>query len=111
MCFAASDALVKIPVDSTTTWAPTEAQPRAAGSRSAKTLMFFPPTVIEPSPALTATGSRPKIESYFSKCAKVAVGVKSLIPTISIFGLFSAARKKLRPMRPKPLIPTFTVIT
>ena len=36
------------------------------------------------------------------------VGVRSLIPTISILGLLRAARKKFRPIRPKPLIPTFT---
>src|SRR6185437_14653116 len=36
--------------------------------------------------------------------------VKSLTATISISGLPSDARNTLRPMRPKPLIPTFTAI-
>ena len=45
MCFWASDALVKIPVDSTTTSAPTDFQGKFAGSRSAKTFITLPPTV------------------------------------------------------------------
>jgi hypothetical protein len=33
-----------------------------------------------------------------------------LIPTILIFGFVRDARKKLRPMRPKPLIPTLITV-
>ena len=45
MCFCASAAFVKIPVDSITTSAPTDFHGKLAGSRSAKTLITFPPTV------------------------------------------------------------------
>src|SRR6266536_1694050 len=41
-CFFASLASVKRPVDSITTWAPTDSQGRAAGSFSLKTLMDLP---------------------------------------------------------------------
>ena len=58
MCFCASAAFVKIPVDSTTTSALTDAQGRFAGSRSEKTLIVFPPTVIESSVKVT---SRPRL--------------------------------------------------
>ena len=45
--------------------------------------------------------------SYLSRCASVALSVRSLTPTTSMSApLASAARKKLRPMRPKPLMPT-----
>ena len=106
MCFLASAALVKWPVDSMTISALTEAHGRFAGSRSAKTANVFPPTLMLSSVYVTSRPRRPKIESYLSRCASVALSVRSLIPTILIFGLVSAARKKLRPMRPKPLIPT-----
>src|SRR5690625_365967 len=47
------------------------------------------------------------IESYFRRWARVLLSVRSLTPTISTSAPeLSTARKKLRPMRPKPLIPT-----
>ena len=110
MCFFASDALVKWPVDSMTMSALTDAQGRFAGSRSAKTLMVLPPTVMVSSVCETSKPRRPKIESYFKRWARVALSVRSLIPTILIFGLVNAARKKLRPIRPKPLIPTLIIV-
>src|ERR1700761_6454565 len=55
-------------------------------------------------------GRFPKMESYLSRCAKVAGLVRSLTATNSISGLPRAARNTLRPMRPKPLMPTFTAI-
>jgi hypothetical protein len=55
-------------------------------------------------------GQRPRIESYFSRWASVLLSVRSFAPTISMSAPdASTARKKLRPMRPKPLIPTRTV--
>ena len=45
-------ASVKWPVDSTTTWAPTDDQSSLAGSRSAKTLIFLPSTAMKSSPAV-----------------------------------------------------------
>ena len=52
-CLAASSRLVKRPVDSITTSQPRSPQGRSAGSRSERTLISLPSTVIEPSPAST----------------------------------------------------------
>ena len=109
MCFCASAALVKIPVDSITTSAPTAFQGRFAGSRSAKTLIVFPPTVSVSAVCETSKPRRPKIESYFKRWASVALSVRSLIPTMFIFGFVRLARKKFLPMRPNPLIPTLII--
>ncbi|CAB5040495.1 unannotated protein [freshwater metagenome] len=106
MCFPASAALVKIPVDSITTSVFSAPHGRFAGSRSEKTFIVFPSTVIESSVKVTSRPRRPKIESYLRRCANVLLGVRSLIPTILIAGLVRLARKKFRPIRPKPLIPT-----
>ena len=51
MCFLASLASVKRPVDSMTTCAPTESQGSAAGSFSLNTLMVLPSTVMLSAPA------------------------------------------------------------
>src|SRR5680860_969471 len=54
-------------------------------------------------------GKGPSTESYLSMCPSVRASVRSLAPTHSMSALRScAARKTLRPMRPKPLIPTRT---
>src|SRR3954463_5292717 len=52
-CFLASAALVKRPVDSITTCAPTDSQGSAAGSFSLKTLIVLPSTVMLSGPADT----------------------------------------------------------
>ena len=55
---------------------------------------------------------RPRMLSYFSRCAMVATSPRSLNATISMsWPPACTARKKLRPMRPKPLTPTRTVTT
>ena len=109
MCFPADCASVKIPVDSTTISAPIFPHGRSAGSRSAKIGIRTPLTTIAPSSATTVPLNRPKLLSYFNKCARVLVSVRSLIPTTCTSApLTSIARKKLRPMRPNPLIRTFT---
>ncbi len=97
---------VKRPVDSLTTGAPTDSQGRAAGSFSLKTLITFPSTVMLSAPALILFGRLPRMESYFSRCASVLGSVRSLTATNSRFGSLSEVRKTLRPMRPKPLMPT-----
>src|ERR1700733_5279859 len=63
--------------------------------------------MVSPS-TLTASGSVPRIVSYLSRCAIVLMSPRSLAATISkpVFPLAFAARQTLRPMRPKPLIPT-----
>src|SRR5271156_248104 len=103
-------ASVKWPVDSITIWAPVEDQSSLAGSRSANTFNFLPSTEMKSSPAVMVWCRFPKMESYLSRWASVAGLVRSLTATNSISGLPSAARKTLRPIRPKPLMPTFTAI-
>src|SRR5690242_20175570 len=45
--------------------------------------------------------------SYLSRCASTELSVRSLTPTSWMSApRSSAARKKLRPIRPKPLMPT-----
>jgi hypothetical protein len=71
MCFCASAALVKIPVDSTTTSTPNLPQGIFAGSRSALTVIVFPATVIVVSVCVTGLFNLPRIESYFKRWARV----------------------------------------
>src|SRR3954453_5183601 len=108
-CFCASSRLVNNPVDSITTSAPRSDQGSAAGSRSASTLTSLPSTTIASSGWSTVPGDGPSTESYLSRWASVLESTRSLTPTHSMSALRSwAARKTLRPMRPKPLIPTRT---
>ena len=109
-CTLAFSASVKKPVDSTTISAPTEAQSSLEGSRSAKTLTVLPSTVMESAVEVISFLRLPRMESNWSRCARVAGVVRSLTATISRSGLPRAVRKTLRPMRPKPLMPTFTAM-
>ena len=71
-CFLASSALVKRPVDSTTTCAPTDSQSILAGSFSAKTLIFLPSTLMNSVPGFDVVALRlPSTESYLSRWASV----------------------------------------
>ena len=57
----------------------------------------------------TVPGYGPRIESYLSRWASVLASVRSLTATKSMSAPAAlAARNRLRPMRPKPLIPTRT---
>src|SRR5258708_5565979 len=109
-CFLASSALVKCPVDSITTCAPTLSHGSAPGSRSLKTLIVLPSTVMPSGPAETLLGRLPSTESYFSSSARVFRSVKSLTTTISRFESCNAVRKTFLPIRPNPLIPTLMAI-
>ncbi len=101
---------VKKPVDSRTTSTPRSAQGRSAGLRSARTLISLPLTTRPDSETATSPSKRPMMESYLSRWARVLTSVRSLIATISKPSPWAwAARKKVRPMRPKPLIATRTV--
>src|SRR3954447_14628564 len=107
-------ASVKKPVDSTTTSTPRSDHFSEAGSRSACTLICWSPTRMASSVALTSASSTPRIVSNLSRWARALGSVRSLTPTISMSASPAAsrtrtARKKLRPMRPKPLMPTRTV--
>src|SRR4051812_20607976 len=113
-CLAAASRLVNSPVDSTTTSTPRSFHGSSAGSRTASPLKPLPSTTISSSVEDTEYGRRPRIESYLSRCASVALSVMSLTATISISVLpacfcASTARQKLRPIRPNPLTPTRTV--
>src|ERR1700722_5567460 len=57
-------------------------------------------------PALILLGRLPRMESYFSRCASVFGSVRSFTATNSRLGSLSEVRSTLRPMRPKPLMPT-----
>src|ERR687892_57403 len=110
-CFEALSRSVNSPVDSTTTSAPSSFHGRAAGSRSAMTFSSSPSTVIPFSLTPMSASSVPRTESYFSRWARVLASVMSFTPTKSRFAPCSlAARKKFRPIRPNPLMPTFTVM-
>src|SRR3954463_2435854 len=109
-CFLASSAFVKRPVDSTTICAPTLSHGISPGSFSLKTLNFLPSTEIESPSARTSCFRFPRMESYFSRCASVLGSVRSLTATRSKFLSSRAVRRILRPMRPNPLMPTFTAI-
>src|SRR5215212_1213850 len=122
-CLAASSRLVKSPVDSTTTSAPTSAHGRAAGSRSENTRSSLPSMMRPLSLASTSPGKGPRIESYLSRWASVSLSVMSLTPTQSMSAgvvlpeegsprsaRACAARNTLRPMRPKPLMPALRAI-
>src|SRR6185437_14695161 len=109
-CLRASAALVKKPVDSITTSTPSAPQGRLAAPLSARLFIGLAPTVVPPGTPSTLWPSRPSTLSYFSRCAIVATSPRSFAATISMSAPDAAtARKKLRPIRPKPLIPTRTV--
>ena len=110
ICTAAFSRSVKKPVASITTSTPASFHAMFAGSRSLNTVMRCPSTCSAPSAASTGTGSVPSRESYFSRWARVLLSVRSLMATIWRSGLPSAARRTLRPIRPKPLIPTLTMM-
>src|SRR5918994_2616085 len=106
-CFWAPSRLVKKPVDSSTTSTPRSPHGIAPGSRSESSLTSSPPARMTPPCTSTSPSSGPSVESYLSRCDIVATSPRSFAATISISALRSScARKKFRPIRPKPLIPT-----
>src|SRR5262245_54512390 len=106
MCFTASSFLVKRPVDSKTTSTPSDFQGSAPGSFSASTWNSSPSTLIDFSVALMSALRLPRIESYLRRWASVAALVRSLTATMSMSLCGMAARMMLRPILPKPLMPT-----
>src|SRR5690349_11161118 len=109
MCARALGPAVNSPVDSITTSTPRSPHGSLAGSRSARILIDRSPTVMVSPDTDTSCGSVPTTLSYLSRCAMVATSPRSFAATISMPRSPSAAlaaRQKLRPIRPKPLIPT-----
>ncbi len=110
--YAAVSRVAKKPVDSTTTSTPRSPHGSAFGSRSDNTRSSSSPTLMPVLVAFTDPGSWPSTESYLRRCAIVSIEPRSLTATKSMSApRCFAARKKLRPIRPKPLIPTRTVIS
>src|SRR5215472_1886836 len=109
-CFLASVASVNLPVDSTTTCAPTDSHLMTAGSFSENTRSSFPSTLMHSPVARISCLRLPRMESYFSRCARVAGLVRSLTATNSMPESPRADRKGLRPIPPNPLIPTLIAI-
>src|SRR6476646_11173769 len=106
-CFCAPSRFVKKPVDSITRSISRSRQGSTAGSRSASPRTSRPPIVNEPPSTSTSSGNVPSTEAWRSRCAIVFTSPRSLNATISKSPpRSSAARKKLRPIRPNPLIPT-----
>ena len=110
-CSAALSREVKMPVDSITTSTPRSPHGRSAGLRSDSTLSVSLPTLIPPLVAAILSGSVPMTESYFNRCAIVSSEPRSLTATKSMSApCWQGGAKKLRPMRPNPLMPTLTVM-
>src|SRR6476659_8649029 len=105
----AADPVVNRPVDSITTSTPRSRHGSWAGSRSARILIDLSPTRMVLPDTDTSSARVPSTVSYLSRCAMVAMSPRSFAATISMPRSPSAAlaaRQKLRPIRPKPLIPT-----
>ena len=111
-CFAAAARSVKCPVDSMTTSAPSSFHGSTAGSVSAVTRTLRPSMTSASSWISTTPGKTPCTESYLNRWPSVLASVRSLMPTNSMSApCLSAARTTSRPMRPKPLMPTRTLIS
>ena len=110
MCFLASLASVKCPVDSTTTCAPTDSQGSAPGSRSLNTLMVLPSIVM-----LSAPGGNLVREIAENRVVLQQMGqslrIRQIVDRDDIdVRILQRSAKTLRPMRPKPLMPTLIAI-
>src|SRR5215211_6474474 len=106
-CFCAPSRFVKKPVDSITTSTSRSRHGIEPGSFSERSRSSAPPAFSVPPSTETSPSSGPRFESYLSRCAIVLASPRSFAATISKSApRSSAARKKLRPMRPKPLIAT-----
>src|SRR6266511_5046163 len=101
---------VKRPEDSMMISAPTSPHGMSAGSGFEKTRSSRPSMVTPFALWPMSFGIVPWTESYLSRYARVAEAVRSFTATKSISNFpASAARTTLRPMRPKPFTPTFTI--
>ena len=58
----------------------------------------------------TSSFSVPKSESYFKRCARVRTSVRSFTATKSISSRPKPVRRRQRPIRPNPFIPTLIAI-
>ena len=120
MWAAAAGPSVKMPVDSITTSTPRSAHGRALGSRSAKTEKVWSPTVMDRSVWLTGHGQG-AVGRVVLEEVGVGGGGDQVVDADHLDRVAAAspprprpaaraARRKLRPIRPNPLIPTRTAI-
>src|SRR5882757_9633218 len=73
MCWPAVSPVVKMPVDSITMSTPRSPHGMSDGLRSDSTLMVWPSTVMVSAVCVTSALRRPRMVSYFIRCALVAV--------------------------------------
>ncbi len=116
MWAAAAAPSVKSPVDSITTSTPRSAQGRALGSRSENTEKVWSPTVMERSVWLTGDGQG-AVRRVVLEEVGVGGGGHQVVDADDLHrrlppdpACLRAARRKWRPIRPNPLIPTRTAI-
>src|SRR5690606_27283462 len=103
-CAKASRVLNR-PVASTTISTPWAPQSRFWGWAPCSTGISRPLTQIVPSPARHPPEKGPWMLSYLSRWARVLASAISLMATTSIWGFPSSSRKRVLPIRPKPLMP------
>src|SRR5688572_7062915 len=102
-----------MPVHSMAMSTPSSRCGSSAGFLIAVTRMRRPSTTRLSPSTPTSLGKRPCTESKRSRWALVSTGPRSLTATTSMSRrpLSTMARRMLRPMRPKPLMATFTVMS
>ena len=109
MCFEAPDLLMKTPVPSMTRSTPNSFHGSFVGSRFETTRIDLPSTLMcSSSTCLTSAGKVPRMVSYFNKWLACLTPPESFKATTSKleFSRPCQQRRKLRPIRPNPLIPT-----
>src|SRR5215469_11284939 len=111
-CSAALSRVAKMPVHSSAISTPSSLCGSLAGSLMAVTLILWPAALMTSPSTVTVAGKRPCTLSYRKRWALVSIGPRSLTATISISQrpLSTIARSTSRPMRPKPLIATRTIL-
>ena len=99
-------------MDSITTSTPSSSHGSAAASVSASARTTVPSIAMPSLGGLDVGGKGPNTESYLSRWARVGASARSFTATNSMAASCSwAARRTLRPTRPKPLMATRTVMS
>uniref|UniRef100_A0A7C8ZUN5 Uncharacterized protein n=1 Tax=Opuntia streptacantha TaxID=393608 RepID=A0A7C8ZUN5_OPUST len=114
MCLPAPGPSTKTPVPSMTMSIPSSAQGSWRGSLLDTTLISLPSTLmVSLSTILTSALKVPRIESYLSKCAAFLTPPLSLTTTTSSGEFWRPCQhlRKFLPIRPNPLIATFSLAT
>lgn len=81
-----------------------------AGSRSWYTWIFCPFTTSCPPSSLTSPVKRPCVESYLIMYTMYPTSMNGSLTAVTSTPFRIAARSTSRPIRPKPLIPIFTIL-